>query len=561
MRLATVPGVRLSPSPLVDAFLHDFNEVAPLYVYDWSQQASFQARADWLRSGGYQGDRRALAAALERYNRALGADEAALQNARLLGEEGTLAVVTGQQAGLLTGPAYAVYKALTAIHLARVQSEELGAPVVPVFWMAGEDHDWPEHASVLVPTANGTQRLQFEESFEGDRRSVGLAPAPSSSEAVIEELAGLLPETEFKEEVLGRLREALAAPPALDPVLTEGRASLVDWAGRLMAWLTAGTGLVFLNSSDPALRQIEAPFFRRAIERFRAVDGALEEGFERLTSLGFTPTVERQPGNLNLFIYVQGERLPLIGDGDAFWVRGRESLRWTKAELLALTETDPARFSTNVVLRPVVQGYLLPDLAYVGGPGEIGYFGLYREVFAALDAQMPIVYPRRSLTLVEPPIARILEKQGLTLADVFFHLDEKRQEFLEREDRLGITERFTAFRHALECHYEELVTSILELDPKMRPFTEENRKQILFQVQKLEEKTRQEHRKNCEVLLRQFDRLKASLTPGGGLQERAVSFVPFLAKYGPDLARQILPLLAELSPTDHGAVFLGAQPE
>lgn len=558
MRLQPVPGVRLSPSPLVDAFLHDWAKVSALYPYDWSQQSSYEARASFLRGGGYRGDRKAVSAALYRYSQALGADELALQNAAKLAEPETLTIVTGQQAGLFTGPAYAVYKALTAVNLAKEQSERLGKPVVPVFWMAGEDHDWAEHAFVLVPTANGTQRMAFQESFEGERRSVGLAPIPASGRALIDELSALLPDTEFKVDVLGKLVDALEAPSALEDSATGGAPSLVDWAGRVMAWLTAGTGLVFLNSADPALRRIEAPFLRQAIESFKAVDGALEQGFERLQSLGFNPTVERQAGNLNLFIYVDGERLPLVGDGDTFWVRSREELRWTKSELIALTETAPERFSTNVVLRPVVQGYLLPDLAYVGGPGEISYFSLYRDVFTTLTSQMPIVYPRRSITLIEPPIARILEKQELTLNDVLYHLDERRQEFLEREDRLGITERFTAFRHAMQSNYEELVTSILELDPTMRQFAEENRKQLFFQVQKLEEKTRQQHRKNCEVALRQFDRVKGSLTPHG-LQERAVSFVPYLAKYGPELARQILPLLAQLGPTEHGAIYLGVE--
>lgn len=556
MRLQPVPGVRLSPSPLVDAFLHDWTKVSALYPYDWSQQGSYQARADFLLGGGYRGDRKAVSAALTRYSEELGADELALQNAAKLAEPDTLAIVTGQQAGLFTGPAYAVYKALTAVHLAKEQSERLGKPVVPVFWMAGEDHDWAEHAGVLVPTAAGTQRLQFHDSFEGDRRSVGLAPVPASGRALIDELSALLPDTEFKVEVLGKLLDALEAPPALEPAATGGQPSLVDWAGRTMAWLTAGTGLVFLNSADPVLRRIEAPFLRQAIDSFSAVDAALAQGFERMQSLGFSPTVERQAGNLNLFIYVDGERLPLVGDGEHFWVRSREELRWTKAQLIALTEGAPERFSTNVVLRPVIQGFLLPDLAYVGGPGEISYFALYKEVFTTLQSQMPVVYPRRSLTLVEPPIARILEKQDLTLTDVLYHLDERRQEFLEREDRLGITERFTTFRTGLESQYAELLSSILELDPTMRQFAEENRKHLFFQIQKLEEKTRQQHRKNCEVALRQFDRLNGSLTPQG-LQERAVSFVPYLAKYGPNLAREILPLLATLGPTEHGALFLG----
>ncbi|HWI64331.1 MAG TPA: bacillithiol biosynthesis BshC, partial [Symbiobacteriaceae bacterium] len=151
MRTSMVSGVRLSTSPMIEAFLFDFAKVAPAFEYDWRQQESFVARAAYLNGGGYKGDRRGLAAALGQYNEALGAGPETLANVRLLNEEGTLTVVTGQQAGVFTGPAYSIYKAMTAIHLARQQTERLGVPVVPVFWIAGEDHDWQEVASVLAP--------------------------------------------------------------------------------------------------------------------------------------------------------------------------------------------------------------------------------------------------------------------------------------------------------------------------------------------------------------------------------------------------------------------------
>lgn len=556
MRIETVSAVGLGSSPAIEAYLFDFSKIAPAYEYDWRDPESFRRRADWLTGGGYRGDRLALAAALERYNRALGADQAALANIALLRQPDTLAVVTGQQAGIFTGPAYSVYKAISAIHLARAQSERLGLPVIPVFWIAGEDHDWPEHASVLVPTADGAARIGLKESFEGERRSVALAPAPDSLPQVIEEFLALLPETEFKAEVADRLRASAAAPPALDPRLTGGMPSLTDWFGRLITWLFAGTGLVLVNSSDPALRALEAPFFEQALRRHRSVEEAFEAGHNRFLGLGFAPTVERQPGNTNLFTYINGDRQPLFSDGDRLFIRDREDLTWSEDELIRLARSEPQRFSTNVVLRPVVQGFLFPDLAYVGGPGELAYFGLYREVFAALDQQMPVVCPRESFTLVEPPLARIMEKNEMTLEDVLFRLDERRQEFLQREDRLGITALFERFRSDFGALYGPLTETVLQLDPTLRQVADENRKQIEFQIGRLEEKARQQHRKNLEVFLRQYDRLNANLTPPGQ-QERTFSVLPYVAKYGPDLVRRLLEAAGLPDGWVHRAVYLG----
>ncbi|HYF94478.1 MAG TPA: bacillithiol biosynthesis cysteine-adding enzyme BshC [Symbiobacteriaceae bacterium] len=558
MRTSLVTGVRLSPSPAALAFLFDFAKVAPAYEYDWRKQESFAARAAHLNGGGYRGDRRGLAAALAAYNGALGAGAATLSNVRLLREEGTLAVVTGQQAGIFTGPAYSIYKAMTAIHLARQQTERLGVPVVPVFWVAGEDHDWVEVATVMAPSGDGAVRIGLRESFEGDRRSVGLAPIPESLFAsVMDEFLALLPETEFKAAVAERVRAAALAGPALDPTITWGKPTLADWFARLITWLFEGTGLVICNSADPALRRLEAPFFARVVERHQAVDAALTKGFARCEELGFKPTVDRQPAHLNLFTYVDGQRLPVLAEGDHFWVRDRAEIGWITPELVDLVMTRPERFSTNVVLRPVVQGELFPDLAYVGGPGEISYFGLYRDVFGALGKQMPVVYPRESVTLLEPPVARVLEKQGLTVEDAFFRLEEKKQELLEREDRLGITELFAQFRSSFGETYEQLVTRVLELDPNLRFVTEENQKQIAVQINKLEEKARQQHRKNCEVAVKQFDRLKAQLLPAGGLQERQVSILPYVAKYGPGLVRRLVDEVVLGEEWGHQVVYLG----
>lgn len=557
MRIEKVPGVQLSPSPSACAYLSNFAKVAPAYEYDWSKQESYARRAAYLNGGGYTGDRAALSAALERYNRALGADEAALANIRLLAKPNTLVGVTGQQAGLFTGPAYSIYKAMTTIRLARQQSERLGVPVVPVFWIAGEDHDWHEVSWVMVPAGDSTLRLALKEHFDQEKRSVALAPIPASLHEVIDEFERAMPETEFKAEVLARIREAAAGEPGLAPEATGGAPSLADWFGKLMAWLFRGTGLVFLNSADPALRQIEAPFLAKAIGRYEAVDAALVLGIERWEKeLGYKTTVERHPNGLNLFYYLDGARLSLLGEGDRIWVRGHEEQSWSRSEVIDLAMTHPERFSTNVVLRPVVQGYILPDLFYAGGPGEINYLGLYKDVYRAMGQQMPVFVPREGFTLVEPPLARILEKQNLTLDDVFHRLDDRKKELLEREDRLGISRLFDEFRSRFKGEYGELTSVLLQLDQHLAQVIEENRKQIEFQITKLEEKAKQQHRKNCEVFVRQFDRLKAHLTPHG-LQERAVSILPYLVKYGPDLVQR---LVAEVPLEDgwvHRAIYLG----
>jgi bacillithiol biosynthesis cysteine-adding enzyme BshC len=556
MRVELASEVRLSNSPTVEALLLDFTKIAPAFEYDWAKQGSYDTRAAYLSEGGYRGDRDAVARALRQYNEALGADSSTMESIRLLAEADALTVVTGQQPGIFTGPAYSIYKAITAVQLARQQTERLGRPVVPIFWIAGEDHDWQEVATVTALVGDSATHISLPDSFDGERRSVGLAPLPDSMAEVIEEFIKLLPQTEFTPVLAEQIRAAATAGPALSPSLTAGKPTLADWFGRLVTQFFAGTGLVLVNSADPALRQLEGEFFVRAINRQEQVEKALDQGFERAEALGMAVSVERQLGNLNLFTYIDGQRLPLVGAGDHVWIRDREETGWSKEELKDRALTHPELFSTNVVLRPVVQGVLFPDLALVVGPGEIDYLGLFRDVFGALDQQMPIIYPRSSFTLVEPPLARILEKQSLTVPDVLFRLDEKRNELLEREDRLGITKLFEQFRTDFGQRYDEMVEQVLLLDQNLRFVVDENRKQIAVQVNRLEEKAQQQHRKNCEVGLRQFDRLAAHLTPGG-LQERSATLIPYLAKYGPDLVLRLLEATELGPPSLHQIVYLG----
>lgn len=561
MQIKLEPEVRLSGSPAIAAFMYDFDKVASAYEYNWQEQESYRRRADYLAKN-WGGDRAALAGALERFNKALGAGEATLANLRRLREPQTLAVVTGQQAGIFTGPTYTIFKAITAVRLARQQSERLGVPVVPVFWIAGEDHDFAEISWVMAPTNDGLVKVQVGDEPSA-RTSVGHLPLPASIAGTIDEMLGLVHDTEFKATVAERLKAAAQGAPAIPPydgpkgglpVLGQ-QTTYADWFGRLMTWLFEGTGLVILNPVDPDLRRLGTDFFVRAIERAEQVDEALQTGFDRWQALGFEPTVERQLGNLNLFTYVKGERLPLVGAGDHTWIRDREEIGWSRDELIERARRRPEFFSTNVVLRPVIQGALLPDLAYIGGPGEVSYFGLYRDVFAAMGQQMPVVYPRISATLVEPFLARYLEKQDLTLADVFYRLDEKREDLLEREDRLGLSNLFEQFRSEFDGRYEKLVETLLALDKSLSFVAEENRRQIGAQINKLEEKAQQHHRKNCEVGLRQFERLGAHLYPNG-LQERMVSVVPYLIKYGPDLVGRLVEGLDVTEGWVHRSIWL-----
>ncbi|MGE5589759.1 MAG: bacillithiol biosynthesis cysteine-adding enzyme BshC [Bacillota bacterium] len=540
MRWEKVPGL-LAAGSLAAAYTGDFARVSELYLHDPGREASFVARAQQL-SARQGADRSALAAALEEYNRRIGNRPAALANARRLADAETLAIVTGQQAGVLTGPLYTVYKALQAVRLAEEMAERLGRPVVPVFWIASEDHDLTEIDHLDLTDREGRlQRLRLQLEAPS-HRSAGAVEAGQAAQDLLQEVLQHLPETEFTPDLASALEG-----------LTAAGGSLADWFARIMAWLLGDRGLVLLDPMLPDLRRLAGPFVNRLLQRSQALAAAVRQGEEKVRGLGFQPALQAEADAAHLFFYEDGARLPLFRREGGFATRGGP-LR-SLDDLHTLIQTEPERFSGSVVTRPLIQDYLLPTLAYVAGPGEISYYGLYRPVYAAAGLEAPVFVPRASFTLVEPAAARALEKQGLTVERALSGLEAARREVLEREDRIGLTGLFAAFRQDFDRRYGQVIEQVLTLDRSLEQVAQENVRQIHAQFARLEEKARQQHRKNSEVAMRQFDRLALLLTPRQQPQERVFNIMSYLARFGPAVLDAVAGVPAARG--GHFAVWLG----
>lgn len=515
--------------PVATALMHNFSEVERFFPYNPYDPAAWRARqAEIARS--YRTDRAALTQLLTAYNERLGASPAALRSLQRLAEPEALVVVAGQQAGLFTGPLYTIYKALTVVHLARKAEAELGVPVVPLFWVASEDHDFVEINRVDVIGRDGRRmRLALPDQPDG-RVSVGHIPVGADAEALVEALAAALPETEFAPDVLGDCRDTLA-----------GATDLADWFARLLVRWLGHTELALIHPLLPGLRPLTGDLLPNVVTRLDELHAALGRSSEAMRAQGWPLGFEADSDAAFLFYYDDGQRLALHRDGDGFRTRDGER-RWTAAELAAEAAQAPESFSFNVMTRPLAQDKLLPTLATVLGPGEIAYQALFREVYEIVGVTQPVVYPRGHITLVEPALRRYLERQGLTAEDACLRAAQKRQELLAAADKLGLPEAFARYREDLKNLHAGIMETVLALDGSLRKTGEENLRQLLVQVDKLQEKAFQQHRKNNEVTLRQLDRLEEGLRPGGLAQERVYNVTSYLARYG----RPWLEALSEL---------------
>lgn len=487
-----------------------------------------------------------VAAALQQYNEGIGASSRTLASIAAIAE-GAAVVVGGQQAGLWTGPLLVIHKAVSIIGAAREASARLGTTIVPVFWIAGEDHDWDEANHAIVISAEQELRKLYVERPEGPRTSVSRTVVDEAQwEALLAELGQCLPHSEFKPHMLEKLEE-----------LAKGSRSLSDMFARLLAHLFAEEGLVVLDADDRALRAVESPMFRQLLERNDELEWAYASAAAQLKELGYPLQAEVTAGSANLFLFnpANGDERTLLFKRDGEFQDRKGIASWSKEELLRIAEEEPWQLSNNVMTRPLMQDYLFPVLATVLGPGEIAYWALTGDAFRTLDMEMPILVPRMSFTLIEGTIAKNMAKYELSFQDVLERFEERKEQWLKGQDILSIEARFGAVKSTFEDMYKPLLELASSIQPGLGKLGETNMAKILEQIGYMESKTADAHNKQFEASIRQLERIRLSLAPAGKPQERVVTMIGYWNRYGDAWLRKLLE--APYSPTGgHEIVYL-----
>ncbi|GEB33088.1 bacillithiol biosynthesis cysteine-adding enzyme BshC [Brevibacillus parabrevis] len=511
--------------PLANRLAREYqqqNESAlSFFAHNPYRDQAYRERLEWLSTQTF--NRLQLAEGLHNFNQAIGNHPEALDKIELLKQQDTYVVIGGQQAGVLTGPLYTINKAVHLIQAAKKLSAELQVNVVPVFWIAGEDHDIDEIDHVYW-TTDGDTRLHKERLSLKKRGRASASKLPLEEEVCMQFL-----ETFFQEQTetaeTKNVRELLTQT-------AKSSSTVVEWFARLLAQLFGKHGLILVESSLPFVRELERPVFQQVIEKNEQMAQLLVQASERLATAGYPLQLEVDEHQANLFIYEGEDRLLLSRHLDRF-VNRRQS--YSRDELLALVQEQPERFSANVVTRGLMQEQLFPTLAFIGGPGEIAYWAYYREVFALFGMQMPIVLPRMSITLVEGAHLRLLEGLELSVEQVLTGFTEWKADWEKKQGPHPLHEQFAQVRQSIEQLYRPLVDEVIRLDPGMRGLSEKNSTLLLEQVSFLEERLIRSLQQKEDVAYNRIKRIETTLLPEGGLQERKLCFFPFANKYGLEL--------------------------
>lgn len=530
--------------PNISTFLGDFlSEKTKLsnFFHYFPTNESYKKRAAKLSSHSI--NRPELVGVIRSYMNTLPFSEKVERHLQEL-EDNALVVIGGQQAGLLTGPLYSIHKAISVILLAKQQRIELNQPVVPVFWIAGEDHDLDEINSTYSPNNGKLQKHTYND--KPNRKKM-------ASETMLddEKLQSFI-QTIFKQTVETIHTKTLLAK--VKTIATES-GTYSDFFARLMHDFFANEGLLLIDAAYGPLRRYESPYFVQMIENSSDISRLVVTQEQLFSESGYGIPIGASEDNANLFLVEDGERFLLKKQGEWF-INEQRNYRLSKAELIEIAEKTPERLSNNVVTRPLMQEMVFPVLAFIGGPGELAYWGTFKSLFEHMNMELPIIVPRLSITLVDRKSLKYMNELELSIQDVFTGvLTEHKYAFIDDIQDSKAQLMIENMQASLKEQYEEITSYLLESNYPMQQILVKNfsnhEKQFKFLQHKIEDTLLLRH----ETTLRKFNHIEGLIFPEHSLQERIYSPFPFVNEAGESLIEDLLSMPFEFN-GKHSIIYL-----
>ncbi|WP_397537422.1 bacillithiol biosynthesis cysteine-adding enzyme BshC [Rummeliibacillus pycnus] len=527
-------------NPLLDDYRKEKSSILSFFHYP-NRAESFSQRLEDLQNHPIR--RGQLVAIIRDFMESFEISSKAEEHLQEL-EDNAVVIVGGQQSGLLTGPLYSVHKAISVILLAKEQRENLGIPVVPVFWIAGEDHDIDEinHTFTAV---NG----RLEKHIYGERPKKKTMASTTALD--VEMVRNFINET-FKQYGETAYTENLIAN--IDAILQKST-TYTDFFVQLMNGLFKEEGLLFIDASNPKLREYEAPYFEKLVQLSETIADVVTIREADLAELGYGTPIGATKEAANLFYVKDGERF-LLERHDGKFINHMANVQFTKSEMLKLAKENPTCLSNNVVTRPLMQDMVFPVLAFVGGPGELAYWSTLKDAFETLNMKVPVFVPRMNMTIVDRQVQPILDELQISVADAIAGKTASLKSSFENEVYdAGAKEVLEQTKQLLQSQYDGLQDHLRNNNIHLEKLVDKNlsihESQLDFLMRKIEQEILLKH----DVELRKYRTVEDRILPGGGLQERTFNPFQFINEYGEDLVKDMMELPFSIN-GKHNVIFL-----
>lgn len=512
-------------------YLQGHLEVEDYFHYDIANQDMYRMRYQELMNRTFM--RQELADYIEHYMDRFPEDEAVARNIADLRKADSVVVIGGQQAGLLTGPLYTIHKVISIIKLAEEQEQVLQQRVIPVFWIAGEDHDVAEVNHVYVMKAGKPTKTTYP-SYQPFKTMVADIELDSVlMEQWFEEIISTYGETDFTARLIAQMKE-----------FVRNSNSFVDFFSSLIHQWFKEYGLLLMDAADPGLRKIESIFFEQMIERSEEITSAVLTQQAFIQNQGYKRMIEMEEDACNLFYYIRDKKdRCLLKSCDGQYTGKNGELAFSKEQLLDIARKYPEHLSNNVVTRPIMQELLFPVLAFISGPGEISYWAELKKAFDVFEMKMPPIVPRLNITFVERGIETDLQEVGLSLETVLTEGTEKALvDYLESVKDDTLDGLFQKMKSDFLMNHQMLSERAIDLDKGIEPLLHKNLFFIEQQLDFLDQKLAQRMKEKHEIVVRKYERIQQSLYPIHSPQERIWNIFYYLNKYGPDFVQEVMKL-------------------
>ena len=506
-------------------YVNNYSRVKDFFVGDFRDEKHWRLSLETVSHRTI--DRSSLVQVLLNQNRDYHCGVKTLANIDLLLNENTVAIITGQQVGLFSGPLYALYKTLTALKLAEQLSQQYpDYNFVPVFWLEAEDHDIEEVSSfTLFNSSNELLRLEYQYENKTGGNNIGAVGELSFDDSIVtlfNSLRQSLLPTEFSPKVIELFETAYQKG------MTFSRAFI-----HLFSVLLEDSGLIFFDPHNLATKKILTPIFEQELKNVSHTCQLVVAQSE-LVEQHYHAQVK--PRSVNLFMFHNGGRYALEPHPDGFSLKGTRKT-FSVDEIMNLLHADPNLFSPNVVLRPICQDYLFPTLAYVAGPSEVAYFAQFKLLYKHFCIPEPIIYPRASATIVEERIRKVIDKFSLRVEDFFGDIDLLKKRVANSISDFKVEELFSNTFGTVSESLTSLKGGLESIDPTLVPAMENTLARMQAALNTLKEKTIAAQKRQYDISLRQLDRVSINLFPNSNLQEREMNLIYYLNKYGLEFLR------------------------
>ncbi|HLA96022.1 MAG TPA: bacillithiol biosynthesis cysteine-adding enzyme BshC [Pyrinomonadaceae bacterium] len=493
----------------------------------------------------HKADRKLLCDALEETNNKFGATQQTLDNIAMLRDDDTVAVVTGQQAGLFSGPLYTIYKALSAVRMAECPRGR-GFKAVPVFWVATEDHDFEEVSNTFVIGKKGSVvELKNEPKRCYQNLPVGYIKLDDSITETIDELFRELAPTEFTDELKALISESW----------TPG-AYFGDGFGILLTKLLGKYGVIVLCPLNNALKQLAAPMYVEAIKKSAEIVTALQERSAKLVEDGYTAQVLIGDDYFPLFWQARDDTRNALKKSKEGTFKTKDGTReFTLHELAEIAAHEPYRFSPSVVLRSVVQDYILPTVCYFGGGAEISYFAQSGEVYRILGRPVTPIIHRQSFSFIETKHAKTLSRYDLEFADLFAGIEALLPGIVEKHLNQDAATLFADVEERINIELHRLDEGLSAIDTSLVENLAKRRRKILYHIAALRNKFHHVQLRKDETIQRRIETMFTALMPNGALQERSLNIGYFIDRYGVNFVDWIYKAI-DLDDKGHRLIYL-----